>query len=229
MAKTKRKISEDTIVDVGEVYSKSELFFKDNQRKIGIVTGALVVLIGGYFAYDYFMYQPKVEESVQASWAPTFAWENDSMAVAMDGTLDFRGLKYVYEEYAGTPEGDLANYKLGMSFLNTGEYQKAIDHLSLVSYEDAMLGPLAHGCIGDCLMELGQTGEAIVYYEEAAEEADNDFLTPYFLKKAGLGHQSLNRYADALNHYRRIEEEYPFAPEGRDIDKYIAYAESFVQ
>lgn len=225
----KKKVSEEDIVNVAEVYSKSEQFFNENKKMITIVVGAIVVLVGGYYAYNQFVFKPKVEESVNASWAPTFAWENDSLEAALNGTMDFVGLKNVYEEYDGTPEGDLANYKLGIAFMNQGEFQQAIDHLSLVDYDDNMVGPLATGCIGDCLMELGQTGDAIGYYEQAAEDGLNDLITPYFLKKAGLGHQTLNRYGDALAHYERIRDEYPYSVEARDITKYIAYCEEFVK
>lgn len=226
MAKTKKKLSEDTIVDVGQVYSKSELFFRDNKKKITYVAAALVVIVGGYFAYNHFVMGPKIEGSQAAAWNATFDWENDSLTTALDGTVDYRGLKYVYQEFDGTPEGDLANYKLGMAFLNMGQFQEAIDHLSLVDYDDQMVGPMAHGCIGDALMELGQTNEAIAYYDEAAELGDNELITPYFLKKAGMALQALNQYDEALTRYHRIEDEFPYSNEGRDIEKFIAYCEA---
>ncbi|MEZ4998870.1 MAG: tetratricopeptide repeat protein [Bacteroidales bacterium] len=52
--------------------------------------------------------------------------------------------------------------------------------------------------------------------------ADNSFLSPIFLMKAGMLHETNGKWADALKLYERIQDEYPESNEGRSIDKYIA-------
>ena len=50
--------NEELIVDVQEVYSKTETFIDNNKGIITSVIGGLVVLIAGYFAYNSFYLAP---------------------------------------------------------------------------------------------------------------------------------------------------------------------------
>jgi len=47
--------------------------------------------------------------------------------------------------------------------------------------------------------------------------------------KAGMAYEELGNYEKALSLYKRIKEEFPRSNEGREIDKYIAYAEELMK
>jgi tetratricopeptide (TPR) repeat protein len=75
-------------------------------------------------------------------------------------------------------------------------------------------------------MELGLTDEAITYYIKAAEQSNNKFTTPIYLKKAALANEEKQAYADAVKLYERIKNEFNETAEGRDIEKFIARAKT---
>jgi hypothetical protein len=59
-------------------------------------------------------------------------------------------------------------------------------------------------------------------YLEAADMAENAFLTPIYLMKAGMLYENEGKWSDALKLYERVQDKYPESNEGRSIDKYIA-------
>src|SRR5690606_36349496 len=130
---------------------------------------------------------------------------------------------------SSTQAGNLANYYLGISFLRMGEYQAAIDALEDFSSDDKIVSTIAIGAIGDAYMELGDVSQAAEYYEDAAYNNDNDFTSPVYLLKAARANEHAGDYNKALEYYNEIKKNYKSTPEGRDIDKYIARAESFVK
>jgi len=88
----------------------------------------------------------------------------------------------------------------------------------------AQIAPTIIGLIGDCYVSTGRTKEGISYFEKAASKADNDLISPIYLKKAGLAYESMKQYADALKAYETIRDKYNLSMEAVDIDKYITRA-----
>ena len=62
-------------------------------------------------------------------------------------------------------------------------------------------------------------------YEEAAEVADNELLSPRCLVKAGLVYEKLGKFDDAVKAYTKIKTDYNGSPEAVSIDKYITRAQ----
>jgi tetratricopeptide (TPR) repeat protein len=152
-------------------------------------------------------------------------FEKDSFNLALKGGnyngTTFSGLEEVAETYASTPTGKVARYMVGVSYLQLGKYQDAIENLEAFSSDDVMLSSIATGAIGDAKMELNQVDEAIKYYQKAADINTNNFSTPIYLKKAALAYESKSQFADALKLYERIQKEFSKSTEARDIEKYI--------
>ncbi len=88
------------------------------------------------------------------------------------------------------------------------------------------MGAVSLGAIGDANMELGDTDEALSYYEKAAEASVNNFTSPVYLQKAGFAAEKVGSYDKAIDYYAQIKENYPTTSEGRNADKYIARAEA---
>jgi TolA-binding protein len=96
--------------------------------------------------------------------------------------------------------------------------------LERFSSDDAILGALAKGGIGDAFMQLNQPNDALGYYEKAIKHSTNDYTTPRFLYKAGVTALELNQNNKALKYFQRIRDEFPNSDESRSVDAYIGMA-----
>lgn len=215
----------DPIVDVEEVYSKTEKYIEENQRSLSIIVGAIVLIVGGYFGYTKFYIEPQAEEAMQYMWKAQQYFEQDSFRLAMKGDGMNFGFEYIADAYGMTKPGNLANYYCGICYMQMGDFDKAIEALKEFDSDDEMVGPVGIGAIGDCYMELGNTEQALEYYRNAADKRDNEFTTPVYLKKAGLAYELLEDFSAAAEMYQRIKKDYPDSDQAKDIDKYIAKAE----
>ena len=153
-------------------------------------------------------------------------FQKDSFNLALNGDGQYLGFLDIADEYSSTKPGKLANYYAGLSYLNTGDFENAIEYLDDFSSDDIVLSSLALGCIGDAYMELEDADNALSYYEDAASYTDNEFTTPRYMLKQAMIHEGNGDYADALALYKGIEADYKSSREGNGIEKYIARAEN---
>ena len=218
--------NEDLIVDVQEVYSKTETFIDDNKNILTSVIIGLIVVVAGYFAYNSLYLGPLEDEAREEMFMAEKYFRLDSFNLAIDGRADFAGFIEISEKYGSTKAGDLANYYLGMSFLNVGEFKSAIDALNEFDGDDEILATLAIGAKGDALLELENTEKAIDQYEKAANRKTNDFTTPLFLMKAARAQEMNGDYKSAADNYNMIKDDFKASPEASEIDKFIARAEA---
>jgi len=226
MAKEK---NEDVLVDIEQVYSKSEQFFETYKKQIIGVIAILVIGIGGFFAYDNLVVVPNNKEAQELMWKAEYYFEIDSLDKAIAGDNNYFGFAHIAENFGGTKAGNLAKYYLGICYLNKGEFQLAIDNLKDASLEDEVVSSVALGSIGDAYVELGNVDKAVSYFEKAANNSDNNLTAPLYLKKKAIALESLNKYKDALAAYETIKADYPKSTEAQDIEKYIAKASSYVK
>ena len=84
-----------------------------------------------------------------------------------------------------------------------------------------MVSPAIDGLIGDCYADMDQLDEALKYFEKAAKNADNEILSPIYLKKAGLAYEAKGDTAAAIASYQKIKDKYLNSQEAATIDKYI--------
>lgn len=222
--KTKEAENEELIVDVEEVYSKTEDFINQNQNLILGVVGAIVAVVVGFYAYNRVYLEPLEEEASGQMFMAEQYFQKDSFDLALNGDGNYLGFLDVADEYGNTASGNLAHYYAGICYLHAGQYEDAIDELESYDAAGEMLGPVALGAIGDAHMELGETDEALNYFEKAADANDNDFTAPIFLQKAGFAAEKAGKFDKAIDYYTQVKEKYPNSNEGRDAAKYIARA-----
>ena len=216
----------DTIVDVQEVYSKTEDFIEKNKKVLSIVILGAIVIIGGYFGYKKLIIAPMEFEAQADMFMAEKYFEQDSLQKAINGDGLNYGFVDIVDEYSGTKAANLAHYYLGICYRNTGEYEYAIDELKSFSSSDVMISTVALGAIGDSYMELNDIDEAISYYEKAVTNGDNNLTSPIYLFKAGLAYEDKQDFANAETKYNSIKENYPDSREAQTIDKYIARVEA---
>ena len=214
--------------------SKTEEFVANNQNTILGLIGAITVVVLGYLAYDAYVLTPKNETAVselnQAQYYFNLAVNGEESAALYERAINGGDGKYgfldIIENYNGTPAAGLAQYSTGMAYLNTKQYEKAISYLEDFSSDDVLLSALANGALGDAHAQLGDNQKALKYYKAAVNASDNGFTTPKYLFKAGLVGASLNQTSEALNFFKRIQEEFSSSPEAAQIEIQIGRLEN---
>jgi tetratricopeptide (TPR) repeat protein len=110
--------------------------------------------------------------------------------------------------------------------MKLNQYRDAISYLEDFKTDDAMLGPISLGNIGDAFMQLDQANDALGYYQRALAEDTNDFTTPLYLQKAGVAALELGQTQKALEFFSRIKEEFPNSVQANGVDAFIGMAQT---
>ena len=225
MAKKGNK-TDDQFAQIEETLSKTEQYIENNQENLVRIVGAIVVVIALFIGYQKLYIAPMEQEAQVDMFMAELYFQKDSFNLALNGDGQYLGFIDIADEYSSTKPGKLANYYAGLSYLNTGDFENAIEYLDDFSSDDIILSSLALGCIGDAYMELEDADNALSYYEDAASYTENEFTTPRYMLKQAMIHESNGDYADALALYKGIEADYKSSREGNGIEKYIARAEN---
>lgn len=200
----------------------SENFFEQNQKIIVWGVGAIVLLVIGYLAYSNLYQKPREREAVNAIYMAELQFERDSFENALlNPGAGNMGFLDIIDEYSGTKTANLAMYYAGISYLKLGKYEAAISYLKDFKARGKLTPITKNGAIGDAYSELEDYDNAIAYYKKAVNAGDNNYLTPYYLKKLGMLYEMQERYEDALAAYKKIDEKYPQSTDGFNIEKYI--------
>lgn len=226
MSKKHNEENQEVIVDVQEVYSKTEQFVENNKKNLSIIVGGIVVVIALYLGYTKMYIAPMEIEAQSSMFMAEKYFEQDSLQKAINGDGLNYGFIDIIDEYSGTKSANLAHYYLGISYLRTGDFEAAIDELKSFSSDDIMVSSIALGAIGDAYLELGEIDDAISYYKKAAKNQANDLTSPMYLFKAGIAYEEKGDYQAAFDNYTKIKNDYAESSEGRTIEKYLARAEA---
>ena len=205
---------------------KVEDFYTKNKKNINTGIILLVVAVAGYFGLKQFYFEPREQEAQVEIFKAQQMFDVDSFNMALKGNGTFKGFADIASEYSGTKAGNLAHYYAGVCMLRTGDYAGAVDMLEGFSSDNALIGPLAAGLLGDAYVEIGDIEKGAKQYLKAARMSKNKLTSPVFFKKAGIAFEELKNYSDAVEAYTSIKNDYPDAQEATDIDKYIARASS---
>ena len=213
-----------------ETASKSEQWIEKNSKILFGALVAIVVVFLVFLGYNKYIVEPnEIEASNELGFPRKYFDEAATAGSGIDSLLNLGlegadgryGFLDIAEKFSGTDAGNMANYYAGVSYLQMKQYDKAIEFLSKFNSDDEMLGPVALGAIGDAFSDINQEGEALEYYEKAANKKTNEFTTPLFLYKAGQTAMNLKEYSKAENLFSQIKEKYSKSDQGRDIEKFI--------
>ena len=226
MAKDKKNTQVDNLTEVESALTKTEQFLESNSKLIGIVIGAIVVVAVGYLGLNKFYLEPRSKEAQEQMFMAQNYFEKDSFNLALNGDGNNPGFLDIIDDFGSTKAGKLSYYYAGVSYLNMGQFDKAIDYLKKFDTDDALLGPISVGAQGDAQLELGKTDKALDLYTEAYKMNDNELTAPIYMLKAGELLESSSKQEEALKIYETIKQKFPESTEGRSIDKYIARAKA---
>lgn len=226
MSKKEKSIekTEEKIEAVESVLNRTEQFFEDHYQMILSIVGGLALVVVLVFAYIRFVKEPKNREAQAAMFMAQRYFEADSLTKALNGDGVNMGFLAVADEYSSTDAGNLANYYLGIIYMQKGEFDNAIESLKKFDSDDLIVSSMAKGLLGDAYLEKNDQENALKYYTEAANKNKNSFTSPMYLLRAGMVYEIQNKWEDALKQYEVIKKEYSKSAEGQEIDKYISRA-----
>lgn len=226
MAKKKAKSVVDNQLEVGEIVSKTEQFIDKNKKAIIYVAIGIVAVVGLFLGFKHGYSAPREQKASVALFKGEQYFAKDNYEQALNGNgADYIGFEKIIDSYGSTKAGNLAKAYAGISYFRMGNNESALKHLKSFKAKDDMVSPSVIGLIGDCYVNMGNVKEGITYFERAAAQADNNVVSPTYLKKAGIAYENLERYGDAVKAYTKIKEKYSASMEAMDIDKYITRAQ----
>ena len=212
-------------LNVEEALSVSEAFIiKHKTAIIGFVAG-VIILVAGALAYKHLYAEPREEKAQAAIFKGQEYFEQDAYDMALNGdSLGYQGFLKIADQFSGTSTANLAKAYAGICYKNLGKYDEALKQLESFDGDDQMVAPAILGATGNCYAELGQLDKASSILLKAADEADNNTLSPIFLMQAGEILVKQGKFDDAVAAYTKIKDKYFQSYQAMDIDKYIERA-----
>lgn len=208
---------------------KEKLFVAEDwlERNAKLVVGiaaAILILVGGYFAFNY--YKGNQDAIAQSEmFQAVYYFEADSLEKALNGDGNNLGFLQIIDEFGITDAANLAHYYAGVSYLKQGKFELARLYLSDFSSNDLLIQARAYSLLGDAYMEEEKYDEAARYYSKAANYKPNKFFSPAYLMKEALAYERLNQPEKAREAYDKIITQYWESPEYQNARKLKARLE----
>lgn len=193
----------------------------NGQNKVLVYgAGLFLLLTVGYIAYQYLYKMPREKEGLVAIYKTQELFDNDSFRMVAPEAAKLA------DKYSGTKAGELAEYMAGASYLNLGDYKKAIDFLEGVSFSDQVMQYQVCGLLGDAYIENKDLDAGLKQYLKAAKNADNEMSIVWWSRKAARVYEKKNEWEKALEIYEKLKKDYPEGEFTPEADKYIYRAKA---
>jgi len=210
---------------VEETLNKHEAFFLKYQKQIiGAVVAVVVIAAAGILYHSYVSVPAALKASTSmAKGQEYFAAEQFDKALNGDST-GFVGFAKLAADLGGDA-GNLANLYTGLCYAQLDKWQEAVTYIEKFDCRgDQMISPAALGALGNAYAHLNQLDKAVTTLKKAAEQADNNSLSPTFLIQAGEILESQNKKDEALKLYQTVKDKYINSMAYQNIDAYIERA-----
>ncbi|MDR2691023.1 MAG: tetratricopeptide repeat protein [Dysgonamonadaceae bacterium] len=230
MAKKVKTTPTQVEANVGEILSKSERFIEAYKNHIMIGVGAIVLAVVAVLGIRQYYLLPKEAEAQEAVFPCEDYLANREWDSALNGdSVSCIGFLGVIDEYGFTKTGKLAKAYAGICYYHLGQYDEALEYLKSYSVDDKIISPVVAGLIGDCYVNTDNVEKGVKYFRKAASKAGSQYISPVYLKKAGLAYESLSDFKNAVKVYNTIKEQYAGSVEAADIDRYIIRASAQIK
>jgi tetratricopeptide (TPR) repeat protein len=212
----------EPLEEITDVWHKTENWFEENKQKVAVGGGVLAVLIvASVFIFAKWLPDRNLKAQ-RDMFNAEMAFARDSFDVALNGSGVNKGFLDIQKKYSFTKAANLANYYIGVCYLNKKDYKNAVDYLGSFSTSDPILGAAKLNLIGDAYADQNKSDDALSYYRKAADFSDNEQYTPFYLLKLGMYYETLKKNTEAKEAYTKIKDKYPNTQEGREVEKYLA-------
>ena len=219
-------------VEVNEAVEKAKDFWAQFSKPIIYVGSALILLIGGWYAYLNFVKAPNNEKAAELIFPAEQVFDKmtqggfnkDSINLVLNGGGPVTtGVLKLINNYGGTAAGNRAHYIAGACYLYSGDFNNAVKHLKDFSTNATQVQTSAYLLLADAYSELKKNDDALDYYKKAvAVNTKDEFMTPEALFKAGLFADATGKSKEAIEFFKRIKEEFPKNSHATEVDKYLA-------
>jgi predicted negative regulator of RcsB-dependent stress response len=197
-------------------------FWGRNNKVITYALVGLVVIVGGYFAYNRFYKAPAEAKAAEAIWKAEDYFRQDSFQLALNGDGMNGGFLKAIKNHGGTKAGNLAKFYAGVCYMQIGDFNNAIKYLKDFSTSQVEVELRATGLLGDAYSELGKKDEAIGYYKKAGTMFDKDDVnSPEYLFRAAMLNQEMGKNKEAIDLLHEIKDKYPNSQRAFEVDKYL--------
>ena len=115
------------------VIAKAKDFWGKYGKVLTIVSLAVILLGGGWYAYKNFVQGPKETKASDAIFKAEEYYRMDSINLALNGDGQYWGFLKVIDKYGGTKAGNLANFYAGSCYIKLNDNEKAIKFLKKFS------------------------------------------------------------------------------------------------
>ncbi len=223
----KKKDQEEIIVDVSQVYSRTEVFIDRNRKILTIALIAVIGVIALGAGYYYLIAKPKEQKAAADIWKAEQYFELDSIDLALYGDGLYPGLEDVVNKHSGTKAAARGNYALAVIARDRGEFEDALNYFEKVDVSDDVVSVLAIAGVGDCQVELGKVADAAKTFERAVSRSKGSkgekLLAPTMHFKAGIAYLELDEREKAAKHFEQIVKNYPESQNFAVAQRYAAY------
>ena len=221
-----------------DVVKRAKGFWDKFSKPIIYIGSAVILIIGGWYAYKNFIVLPKEKaasdmifpaESLFDKMASA-GFNKDSVNLVLNGGnnngTNITGILKVISQYGGTPSGNRAKYIAGASYLQIKEFDKAIKYLKEFDGEGAdQIQSKAYLLLGHAYAEKKSTDEALSYYKKAAEvNTKDESITSVALLIAASYAHAMGKNKEAIDLYKEMRDKYPTsaAVSSGDVEKELA-------
>lgn len=192
---------------------KAQNIFEKNKNLVTYIGGAILLAIVGYLGFKW--YTQNQDTEAQAALFPLVSrFEIDSTKGLYNEFVK------VGDQYSMTKAGNQAHFYAGVLALKENKYDNAIEQLNDFSSGDLLLQARAYSLIGDAYVEKKAYGDAINYYNKAADYNPNKFFTPVYLMKLAAAYEANKENDKAIEAYTTIVEKYEDSQESNLAKKY---------
>jgi tetratricopeptide (TPR) repeat protein len=202
--------------------AQAQKYWSGYSKQISYALGIIVLLVGGFFGYKYFIQEPKEKKAFEAMFHAEEYYRMDSVRKALQGDNINAGFLKIISRYGGTKAADLSSFYAGSCYMKLGDYNNAVKYLKDFSTPALQVQARTYGLLGDAYSELNKKEEAVAEYKKAGTLFDkDDLISPEYLFRAGYLYESMGKNKEAIEMYQLIKDKYPNSQRGYDIDRYL--------
>ncbi|HET6539983.1 MAG TPA: tetratricopeptide repeat protein [Chryseolinea sp.] len=207
-----------------EKLAGAESWLEQNPKIVVGVAAAILIIVGGYFAFNYYK-NSQNDLAQKEMFQAVYYFEADSLDKALNGDGNNLGFLEIIDEYGVTDAANLANFYAGVSYLKQGKFELARLYLEDFNAADLLIQARAYGLVGDSYMEEKKYDDAAKYYNKAANYKPNKYFSPGYLMKEALAYEKLNQNDKARETYDKIINLYWESSEYQNARKFKARLE----
>lgn len=201
---------------------KVESWYQDRSGLINKALIGVLAVVAAYFAYTKLYKAPQIEKSNEAIFRAQSYFGMDSINFALNGDGNSMGFLKVIDKYGSTPAGNLAKYYAGICYLKKDDFKNAEKYLKDFDGKGTLVEQTANGALGDALMGLGKTDDAISAYKKASSDEENLLFAPIYMERMGMAYELKNNPEEAKKVYKDLRSKFPMSAQARNCEKHLA-------